>query len=545
MTRRRLRFTGLTALFLILVACVVGCGGGSGASSKTFRIGSTGAPVFESPNPFVAISVNSLAAFRYMYPFLVQYDEHLELESSFASKWTTSKDGKTWTFTTQPDAKWSDGKPLTAKDAAWTFNTMLKYKTGATAIYGPYLEGITKVTAPSDDELVVTLSKPSSTLLSNLQYLPILPQHVWASHATGSGAGLKTFAATPPTAVSGGPFELVKFESRSFALFKRNPEWWGPEPNIETWGLRQYSSPDALVQALKANEIDLALALPPTALKSVESTPGITVSQKPGLQYYDIGFNSSPNKTEGAEIGEPEVRQAIAYAINRKDLIDTFLLGAGTAGVSIVPPSDGRWYNRELKAIPYDPAHANAILDGLGYSKGPGGIRVANGHKMSYQLIYLGTENNRLVSILQANLKAIGIELVPKLVGDAAYVPAVKEGNYSKFDISMDYWNATVDPNGTLSTMTCAARNPFSETAYCSRKYDEMFRKQGTTLNLDERQAIVWKMQKLLTEERPYDVLFYPQAIEGLREGWSGLKFSGAGSFNALSDESLIDVEAK
>jgi peptide/nickel transport system substrate-binding protein len=540
-------------LTLLLAACVVigapvaGCGssgesGGSG--SKTFRIGSTGASVFDSPNPFVGISSIAHATYRYLYPYLVQYDKNLDVQAAFASKWSTSADGKTWTFSTQPNAKWSDGKPLTAKDAAWTYNTIIKFKAGPAAAFAPYVDDVKSVSAPDDDTLVVRIAQPSSALLANLQQLPILPEHVWASHAGGSGAALKTFSNLPPM-VSGGPFNLARYKNRSFALLKRDPNWWGEAPKIDAFGIQQYTSPDALVQALKAKEIDLALALPPTAVKTIENTAGVELERAPGMQYYTIGINSSPNKTDKPEIRDPQVRLAMALALNRQRLIDTFLLGSGTPGVSIIPPSTGRWYDRDLKPIPHDPARANQILDGLGFRRGSDGIRVANGHKMSYELIYLDTGNNRLVDLLQSDLEAVGIELKLKLVGDAAYVPAVKEGNYGKYDMAMDYWNETADPSVTLSTMTCASLNPFSETAYCDREYDRLYRKQATTLDVQARQRIVWQMQEKLVKDRPFDVMFYPDAIEAVHDGWSGLVFTGEGSFSSLSNESLLKVTSK
>ncbi len=534
----------VAATCLGLAGLSTGCGGGSSdADADTFRIGNTGAATFDSPNPFAAVSTQSHAVFRYIYPYLVEYDSDLNLVGAFASDWETSPDGKTWTFQTQPDAKWSDGEPLTAEDAAWTLNTMLEFKDGAAATYAPYLANVKEVTAPSPDTLEVTLSKPTSPLLARLQYLPILPQHVWENEVSGEGGiGLKRFPNEPPI-VAGGPFTLESFKNRSLALFTRNENWWGAEPHISSWGLQQYLSPDALVQALKSGEIDLALSLPPTSVTTVEDTPGLSVEKGPGISWYDIGINSNPEKTDQPEIGDPQFRLAFSLAIDREKLIDTFLLGLGTPGVSIIPPSTGRWFNEELEPIPYDPDQANEILDEMGFPKGADGIRTADGQRMSYELIYLGTGTNRLVELITSNLEEVGIELQPKLVGDAAYVPAVTADDYTKFDFSMDYWYAAPDPDQILSSQTCQTLKSFTETAYCSEEYDRLFEEQGATTDDEERKQIVWEMQELLAHDRPYDVLFYQDAIEGWNDEWTGLVFSGTGSFNAFSNESLLNVE--
>src|SRR5215471_5350664 len=119
------------ALMLALTAC-----GGSGSSSNdtnsnsntggTFRLGTSNG--IDSLNPYVAFNQDAYSAFEYIYPVLVQYDKNLHFAPFFAKSWHASNGGKTWTFKTQPNAKWSDGKPLTAADAAWTINTDLKYK---------------------------------------------------------------------------------------------------------------------------------------------------------------------------------------------------------------------------------------------------------------------------------------------------------------------------------------------------------------------------------------------------------------------------------
>src|SRR6185312_17477502 len=122
------------ALLLMLGALMwaTGCGGsGSSGGSKTggtFRLGT--ASGIDSLNPFVAFNQDAYSTFEYIYPVLVQYDSKLHYAPFFAKSWHASNGGKTWTFKTQPNAKWSDGKPLTAADAAWTINTDIKYQNG-------------------------------------------------------------------------------------------------------------------------------------------------------------------------------------------------------------------------------------------------------------------------------------------------------------------------------------------------------------------------------------------------------------------------------
>src|SRR5437762_4816481 len=141
------------------VLAVAACGGGSGSSSGSaikqggvFRMGTSS--TIDSLNPFIAFQSDAYTTFEYIYPTLVQYTPSLKIVENFARSWKTSPDGRTWTFTTQPNAKWSDGKPLTAADAAWTFSTIQKFADGATANSAGYVAHMKKIGRASCRERV-------------------------------------------------------------------------------------------------------------------------------------------------------------------------------------------------------------------------------------------------------------------------------------------------------------------------------------------------------------------------------------------------------
>ena len=146
MRKRWLAALLLTSGALIFATGAIGSGSKS-TSGGTFRLGT--ASGIDSLNPYVAFNQDAYSAFEYVYPILIQYDSHLHYAPFFARSWHASKDGKSWTFKTQPNAKWSDGKPLTAADAAWTINTDLKYKSGATANVAGLVSHINNAKAPN------------------------------------------------------------------------------------------------------------------------------------------------------------------------------------------------------------------------------------------------------------------------------------------------------------------------------------------------------------------------------------------------------------
>src|SRR5260370_32086736 len=118
---------------------------------------------------------------------LVQYSPKLQWAPDFARSWQVSPDGKTWTFHTQPNAKWSDGKPLTAADAAWTLNTIIKFQAGGTANSAGYVAHKKSAAAPNATTLVLIYSRPVGNVLAQMQQTAILPEHILAQYATRPG----------------------------------------------------------------------------------------------------------------------------------------------------------------------------------------------------------------------------------------------------------------------------------------------------------------------------------------------------------------------
>jgi peptide/nickel transport system substrate-binding protein len=545
--RRRLRMVAAVAAMALLAA---GCGGGTAAKSGngkiieggTFRLGTSSG--IDSLNPYVAFQQDAYTTFAYIYPFLVQYDERLRFAPDFAQSWSTSPDGKVWTFKTRAGAKWSDGQPLTAGDAAWTFTTDLKFADGATANASPLLSHVKSVTAPDDTTLVITYEQPVANVLSQVQQAPILPKHVWEQYATGDGAKLKTFDNRAPI-VSGGPFMVTKHQKNEITLFQRNPNWWGPKPHIDGFGLKYYANDDAMITALKAGELDGVETVPPTNFDALKAT--FVTSEIPGLELRDFIFNSNPKKPKNRELLDPKVRLAFEHAMDRLKMIQVAWLGHATPGDTIVPPATGDWHNSDLKAAGFDLAEANRLLDEAGYPKGPDGIRVANGHPMSYTLIMPQDERGkqeRAFQIIRDGLHQAGVKVTERVFdNDAAFQEITKPDNkYLDFDLAMWDWVPLIDPDFILSVVTCGQFGGWSDTGYCDANYDKMYHQQGLLTDPKQRQQAVWAMQQKLYDDRPYIILSYDNQLEAHSKKWDGLVLTAQGSFNPLSVQSMTQV---
>ena len=548
MNKRWLAAAPLLIAALIFATTATGSGTKSTSSGGTFRLGT--ASGIDSLNPYVAFNQDSYSAFEYIYPVLVQYDSKLHFAPFFAQSWHHSKDGKTWTFKTKAHAKWSDGKPLTAADAAWTINTDIKYQSGGAANEAGLISHIKNASAPNATTLIVhyKVAPNPAYVLAQFQQFFILPKHIWAQHVGKKGAGLKTFPNNAPV-VGSGPFNLVKFQKNTIAIFQRNNSYWGTKPKVAEFGLQQYSSDDAMVTALKTHGLDAIEAVPATAMKTLRQA-GFAVSDVPGLDQTDFIINSNPKKKHHRELLNLKVKEAFDHAIDRQKIDSVTFLGAARPANSIIPASAGAgWHNPHLKTVSFNLKLANQILDKLGYKKGPGGIRVANGKKMAYDVVTPTDVQSipRTFQILQADFKKIGVQLSQKALDSTAAFALMSGPNntYQGFDLAMWDWTALIDPDFMLSVVTCAQYGGWSDSAFCNKKYDHWYAQQQVAKTVAKRRQIVWKMQAYLYKQRPYLWLANDDSVDAVSKTWAGLQNTAQGPFNEINIQSLTQVHQK
>lgn len=504
----------------------------------------------DSLNPFVADSDYSNVAYEYALPFLTIYDKSMNIVPYFAQSWDVSEDHKVWTFHTTPNAKWSDGQPLNAEDAAFTFNMIVKYKDGSTGKFAGWLAHLVTAKATDANTLVLTYDAPVGNVPIQLQAVPILPPQVWSDLATGDGSKITSFQNAAPW-VSGGPFVFAKYQKDQVALFSKNPNWWGEQkPAIDGFGLQFFANDDAMVTALVSGQLDMiGEQTPPTAVETLKKA-NMVVSSAPSTGFRNFIVNPNPDKKKNRELLDPKVREALEYAIDRNTIIKQVWLGYATIGSTIVAPSTG-WHDDSIKPLPFDIDKANALLDEAGYKKGSDGIRNANGHPMAYDLIFpteINGTGDRAFQIIKSDFMKIGIKLTQRKMDPDAAQQAIEgpDGKYDEYDLAMWDWVPPVDPDFILGVMTCAQWGNNSDSGYCNPEYDKLYAAQSSALTAKDRHDIVNKLQKIAYDSRAYIVIDYPDTLEAHSAQWTGFVPSPLiGSVNNLSPETLLSVHKK
>ncbi len=550
----------LVGFALICAACTSGGGTGSGPDSSSGSQQGAGNPggflriaqteQIDSMNPFVAFNLTPFILFMEEYPTLVQYAPDGSFQSEFATSWSHNPDSTEWTFHTVPDAKWSDGQPLTAEDVAWTLNLTIKYKDQATAHQAGYVAHMTSAEATDDNTVVLHYDAPVTNALAQMVYVYVLPEQVWGKYATGDGKALRDFPNLPvdgEPVVSGGPFMLTEYKQDQVAKFERNPNWYGPKPSIDGFGMQYFATNDAAVQSLKTDAVDMLNGVPTTAVQTLKDA-GLTVVEAPGTTYHEIIINSNPKEPiKHPELQDPAVRQAMSHALNYEEIVNSAWGGFAQPGYSIIPPASGKevdsgkpWTDPSLKPYAYDLAQANQILDDAGYAMGPNGYRIADGHEMQYDVIFphyeLGS-GQRAFDIVKGDFKSIGIGLTANVMNDnAAYYANIKD-KYTDFDLIFWSWSLSRDPDFSLSVLTCDQWYNWSDSAYCNPAYDKLYFQQSKAATGAERVQQVYEMQQMIYKDMPYLVLNYQDDVTAWSPAWTGFVPPDA-PFNGLTSDS-------
>jgi peptide/nickel transport system substrate-binding protein len=231
--------------------------------------------------------------------------------------------------------------------------------------------------------------------------------------------------------------------------------------------------------------------------------------------------------------------------------VKTAWLGYASPGSTIVPAGNAtggvQWHDSGIQPLPYDPAAANQMLDSLGFKRGSDGIRVADGHPMSYDVVFPQDEEgagDRAFQIIQQDFKQIGVQLNQKRLDDNAAWDAMYCGGSCgyDFDIAMWDWFPAADPDFVLSVLTCKQYGDWNDSGYCNPAYDKLYTQQKGTIDPQARLQIVQKMQQIAYNDRPYIILSYDKRLDAWSAEWDGFVESTQGFFNAFSTQSLLSV---
>lgn len=328
---------------------------------------------------------------------LVKYTADLTFENDLATQYALSPDGLTWTFSIRDDAFFTDGEKVTASDVAFTLETA---KAAQGSVDLTYMES---AVAQDDTTVVITLSKPTSIFLNTLASIGIVPEHAYG----------EDYGTNP---IGSGPYKFVEWRPQEQIIFTANENYYGDAPAIKDVTV-VFMSEDAALAAVQAGEVDVAYS---TATLGTTEVEGYHVEAIPSADNRGFTLPVLPNEGNTTESGAPigndvtcniEIRQAIAYAIDRQQVVDAVLNGFGRPAYS---ENDGMPWNNPEVAIETDVDYAKKLLADAGWADTDGdGIVEKNGLKAEFDCVYpTGDSVRQAVGMAAAEqLLAIGIKV--------------------------------------------------------------------------------------------------------------------------------------
>jgi peptide/nickel transport system substrate-binding protein len=499
----------------------------------TLRVGTT--YIWDTANPTYGWYGYNL---RYLtFDTLVEEAGIANFIPGLAESWSVSDDGLVWTFKIRQGVTFHDGTPCTAQDVAWSLNWTLEYQPETFAFY---LDNFDTVEALDDTTVQVTLSDPVGNMEYLLMYVWILPRSVWEGMTSDEIMEFEDISA----GIGTGPYKLVEWVEGEYLILEANENYWRGAPKIDRIVWQEFATEDAMVQALLAGEIDVVDDVPRTAVSTLQAEEAVEVPVLESTVIDELIINSHEDGTQPASLNDPAVRLAIAYAVDKQQIVNVAFLGYAEPLGVVVPASMGDWHNSDVQDIPFDPAEGNRILDEAGYVDSDGdGIREdKEGNPLEYRLYSEdGATEARILEIISDGLAQIGISAPPTPMDEDSLIAL-----YPAFDFDLILWGWGLDPDPDFAMLifTCDERGEggWNDSGYCNPEFEDLYVQQAITVDHEARRELVWQMQEQLFNDRPYIVLDYEKWVQAYRSD----RFTGFGlkAGDILWKAALLTAEA-
>jgi peptide/nickel transport system substrate-binding protein len=436
-------------------------------------------------NPLLALQHNR--ANMLIFEGLVGLDAKLEPVPRLAESWEMTEDGKTITFKLRKGVTWSDGKPFTGKDVAFTFQA-LRSVTELPTLWAAFMVDVESVETPDPHIVVVKYSKPYAPALVTWT-MGILPEHAY-----GTGDLSEVEANTKP--IGTGPYKMSRWDIGKGMVLVANENWWHGEPKIGTVNL--VFGVDDQFAALRSGRLDfidirdtnawLNQATMPEFKRAAEQT------SVPGSLYRVIAWN-----TERAPFNDVKVRQAMTHALNRRRVVDDLLVGWGQLlAAPMFPNMFG--LDRSLAPHKFDLAAAKELL---------------GNKKLKFTLLTLESQktqvNEEMLARWRSDLqRGLGVELTVEYLPYPEWKARVADKR--DFDAAFFGWLPEIpdpDPYNLLhSSQVETGRQNFA--GYKSPEADKLLEEAREISDRDKRRQLYEELTAILNRDLPYTVAYAP-----------------------------------
>ncbi|MBV8366767.1 MAG: peptide ABC transporter substrate-binding protein [Candidatus Eremiobacteraeota bacterium] len=414
-----------------------------------------------------------------------------------------SKDGLRVTFKLRPNARWSDGAPVTADDVVFTWHAIMNPANPVTHTAG--YDKIKTILVQGPHQVTVVLREPfaPAVYLFSEGDFPPLPAHLLAGHTPLNNI---PYDSAP---VGDGPFVLARWDRGSELIFDANPRYWRGRPRLDHVRIRIIPSTTTALQLLRTHEIDVLDGVPKAQVRELDGIDGIRIHAHLIAAYRHLDFN-----VRNPILADVAVRRAIARGIDYRRIMDTVYAGYGERAASDIPPFS--WAANDLKPIPYDPATARRILDDAGWLAGADGVRAKHGTRLALTLS--SAAGNRAAesaeALIQQQLKAVGIDLAIKNYAGAVLFDEHGPLFSGTYDMAWIENTEGVDPDD-LAAWGCdyMPRQGINTDFFCDRRVDAYLRDAQRRSDQAVRRRDYEQAWTIMLDEVPAVIVYWDKSV--------------------------------
>jgi peptide/nickel transport system substrate-binding protein len=516
---------------LVLVVFISGCKGRNEAVGQEPLTKITGKPAYGDalvngsigePTiliPMLAGDASSHEVAGLIFNGLVKYDTDLSIIGDLAESWDISKDGLVITFHLKKGVRWTDGKEFTADDVMFGFDTITNKKT-PTAYNEDFLQ-VKKAEVLDKYTFRVTYGKPFAPALASWGDLVVLPKHL----LEGKDLTKSEFGRDP---VGMGPYKLTNWVPGQELILDSNHAYFEGRPYIDQFIYRVIPDRATMFLELQTGGVDMMDLTPIQYTKQTESEYFRNNFQKfryPQFVYTYMGFN-----LKHPFFKDRRVRQAIACAIDKSEIIDVVLFGLGSPATGPYVPNT--WpYNPNVKKYPYNPERARQLLKEAGWEDTDGdGVLDKDGRPFRFTILTNMGNTLRMntATIIQWKLAKIGIKVDIKVLEWSTFVNEFIDKR--RFEAVILGWSISPDPDQyDIWYSKKTKEKEFNFVSYSDPEVDALLEKGRRTYNIEERKKDYFRIQEILAEDLPYIFLYVPDATPIVHARFKGIKPSPIG----------------
>ena len=444
---------------------------------------------------------------NFMYNGLVTQGRSLEIVPELAKSWEFSKDCLTLDFTLHENVRWHDGKPFSASDVVFTWETTMNPKTPSP--YKSDFQDVEKVEARGPNQVRVTYRRPYAKALLSWG-LPMLPRHLlepWVQQGK-----LREAPQNWTTPVGTGPYRFKEMKQGEKVVVVANPDYFKGKPHISRIVYRIIPSQATIFLELKAKGVDVASL---TALQYKRQTeyPAFEKAYNkfryPGTGYTYLGFN-----LKDPRFADRRVRRAFAHAINKQELLDGVVLGLGREATGPFRP--GTWAdNPDVKGLPYDPKRAAALLAEAGWKeRNSDGLLVKDGVPFTFELLTNqgNDERKKVAEIIQAKLREVGVGVDIRILEWAALLKEhIKKRQFQAIILG---WGTSADPDQYVVWHSSQmGPDQLNHISYSNPDADALLEAGRSSCVQAERVRYYRRLHQMLADDQPLVFLYWRDAL--------------------------------